>query len=112
MLRMIIDQIEAHPEDGSVTVRFRKQFVDPSGAIIDLGYHRSGVMEPGDDVEAHLVLLNAHFAQGIEERDGRTLKFPAVDGAEIKAVAAMMHTPERIAARNARKAKQPGLSTL
>lgn len=92
-LRLVIDQIEAHPQDGSVTVRFKKQFVD-GDSVIDLGYHRSGVMSPGDDVDAHLATLNKHFADGVEG-----LKFPPVDGSEVKAVAALMHTPERIAKR-------------
>ena len=93
MLRIVIDQIEAHPLDGSITVRFRKQFVD-GDTVIDLGYHRSGVMAPGDDVDAHMAVLNKHFADGVEG-----MKFPPVHVGEIKAIAALMHTPERIAAR-------------
>lgn len=103
-LQIVIDQIEVHPNDGSITVRFKKQIVDGE-SIIDIGYHRSGVLQPGDNTDEYITHLNKHFQEGIREGE-QLLKFPPVDGSELKAIATLVHTTERI---NKRKNKNDSI---
>lgn len=89
MKKTIIDQIEIL-QSGFIHIRFALLVLDDDGSELARQWHRT-VIEPGGDVDAQIGLVNSHLsAMG---------KMPVEPDriSELKAICALVHTPDRVA---------------
>lgn len=87
--KTVIDQIEI-ARDGAIQIRFAVLLME-DGNEIDYKWHRTSV-PPGGDIDAQIAAVNSHLS---------TMGKATVDSgriAELKAVAAVVHTPARVKA--------------
>lgn len=82
----IIDQIEII-RNGVIQIRFGLLLVE-DGVEIDCKWHRTAV-EPGGDVDAQIAAVNAHLASMGKAR--------VEDTSLLNSIAAVVHTPEKVA---------------
>lgn len=95
--KTFVDQITVD-EFGTLLIRYKKAIVE-DGKVTKYEYHRTSVM-PGDSVDAQMDAVDNHLEAMGEAR-------PALSERALpKAIAAIAHTPEKIAARQAREANQ------
>lgn len=111
--RTVYESTEAL-EDGSLQVKLRKEIVE-DGRVIWSEPHRT-VIHPGDDVDAVMDGVMAHLAAGVTLKSGDTVAFTAQAEAtlRVKALAAVEHTPQRVAKfkadKKAREDRERGIA--
>lgn len=86
--KTIIDQIEI-ARNGYLQIRFGLLLIE-NGNELDCKWHRTAI-EPGGDVDAQMAVVNTHL-----QTMGKA-QIDLVRIAELKTIAAVIHTPERIA---------------
>ena len=87
----------------NIRVRLSLLTVDDDGEVLSEHYH-SGVLQPGDDPQALRDAWDAHLSMPKAQSGIPGSPWPAipdVEWNEVLAIVATLHTPERIATRQA-----------
>lgn len=93
--KTFVDQVSVD-EFGNVSIRWKKAVME-DGKLYSFEYHRTNV-QPGDDVTAQLIAVENHLeSMGAARPDLSDRDLPIQ-------IAAIAHTPEKIAERRAREA--------
>lgn len=99
----VLDVVRFVPETGLVQAIFKPRTVYEDGEVQEHTVHIMTIY-PGTDPDVEITANNEHFERGVMDSRG-TRKYATIkpdDAAAIKAMVAVVHTPDKIAEHKAR----------